>query len=96
MPVTASDPSALPVDTSDFEELRSTHKIYVDKTAYIAKFAVRKGPFFLSRPRRFGKSLLVSALKSMFEHGLEYFQGLALEKLWQDKTYKVLYLDFPV
>lgn len=94
MSLPAFNPDALPVSYSDFEQLRAEHKIYADKTALIFKFARQRASFFLSRPRRFGKSLLASTLKSLFEHGLQYFQGLAIENLWQDQTYKVLYLDF--
>lgn len=50
---------------------------------------------FISRPRRFSKSLLVSTLESLFKFGTKDFKGLAIEKLWQDpKTYKVVHLDF--
>ena len=49
---------------------------------------------FLSRPRRFGKSLLVSTFESLFRYGLRDFEGLAIEPLWSDRTYRVLRLDF--
>lgn len=52
---------------------------------------------FLARPRRFGKSLLVSTLETLFGRGLEDFQGLKIEKLWKEpKQYKVVRLDFSV
>lgn len=88
------DTKYLPVTVADFEELREYNKIYVDKTDLIYEFARDSYPCFLSRPRRFGKSLLLSTLKSLFEHGLEYFNGLKIKELWEDKTYPVLYLDF--
>ena len=81
-------------DTTDFGELIDNNCIYVDKTAIINQFASKKGPFFISRPRRFGKSTLINTLHELFSHGLEKFNGLKIEPLWKDKTYKVLHLDF--
>ncbi len=85
---------ALPLGTSDFEVLRDADQIYVDKTDLIYKLASPRQKIFLTRPRRFGKSLLVSTLASLFKNGLKHFTGLAIEKLWQDKTYNVIELDF--
>ena len=85
----------LPLGVSDFAGLRQDGLIYVDKTEMIARMAAtRKGKFFLARPRRFGKSLLVSTFESLFKYGLKDFQGLAIEKQWDDKTYDVVRLDF--
>ena len=81
-------------DTTDFGELIDNNCIYVDKTAIINQFASKKGPFFISRPRRFGKSTLINTLHELFAHGIEKFKGLVIEPLWKDKTYKVLHLDF--
>ena len=83
-------------DTTDFGELIDNNCIYVDKTAIINQFASKKGPFFISRPRRFGKSTLINTLHELFSHGTEKFKGLEIEPLWKDKTYKVLHLDFSV
>ena len=83
-------------DTTDFGELIDNNCIYVDKTAIINQFASKKGPFFISRPRRFGKSTLINTLHELFAHGTEKFKGLKIEPLWKDKTYKVLHLDFSV
>ena len=83
-------------DTTDFGELIDNNCIYVDKTAIINQFASKKGPFFISRPRRFGKSTLINTLHELFAHDLEKFKGLKIEPLWKDKTYKVLHLDFSV
>ena len=83
-------------DTTDFGELIDNNCIYFDKTAIINQFASKKGPFFISRPRRFGKSTLINTLHELFAHGLEKFKGLKIEPLWKDKTYKVLHLDFSV
>ncbi|MEE1340157.1 MAG: AAA family ATPase, partial [Succinivibrionaceae bacterium] len=79
----------LPIDSSDFEDLRKKNKIYVDKTDLIFEFTQNDAPIFLSRPRRFGKSLLTTTIKSLFEHGLEYFEDLKISKLWNDSTYPV-------
>ncbi len=69
--------------------------VYVDKTAYVYKLAHTKGKnFFLSRPRRFGKSLLVSTLQAYFEGRRELFRGLAIEQLEKEWTrYPVIRLD---
>ena len=69
--------------------------VYVDKTAYVYKLAHSEGiNFFLSRPRRFGKSLLVSTLEAFFEGRKELFKGLAIEKLETEWTqYPVIRLD---
>ena len=84
----------LPLGNTGFSTLRNCNQIYVDKTELIYRLASRTGQFFLTRPRRFGKSLLISTFESLFAHGLRDFQGLAIEKLWKDKPYKVLHLDF--
>lgn len=85
----------LPLGTSDFAALRARDQIYVDKTDLIAQLALRPEKFFLSRPRRFGKSLLVSTFEALFKYGLKDFKGLAIEHLWTEKrTYSVVRLDF--
>ncbi len=84
----------LPLGRSTFSVLRQRNCIYVDKTAMIYRLASNDAKIFLSRPRRFGKSLLLSTFKSLFRHGLRDFRGLSIEKLWNDRTYTVLHLDF--
>ena len=84
----------LPLGLTDFSNIREKNKIYVDKTSLIAKIAEYDTAIFFSRPRRFGKSLLISTLSSLFAHGLEYFHGLAIENIWEDKIYQVIRLDF--
>jgi len=84
----------LPLGRSVFSSLRQAKFIYVDKTEMICRLAKDGARFFLARPRRFGKSLLLSTFESLFRYGLRDFKGLAIEKLWKDKTYKVLHLDF--
>lgn len=86
--------SPLPLWLSDFVALRKAGRIYVDKTEPIARLARIEGGFFLARPRRFGKSVLISTLETLFRDGLEHFQGLYIEKAWKDKTYRVVRMDF--
>ena len=68
-------------DTSSFAEMREQGCVYVDKTAYFHRLATIPGArrFFLARPRRFGKSLMISTFKAMFEGRRELFKGLAIE-----------------
>jgi len=84
----------LPFRTSDFEALRLDGQIYIDKTDFIFDLASERGKIFLSRPRRFGKSLLVSTFETLFRDGLKYFDGLKIAEKWKDKTYDVVKLDF--
>ena len=84
----------LPLGTSSFSTLRENNEIYVDKTSMIYEMARLRGKYFITRPRRFGKSLLVSTFESLFLHGTRDFKGLAIENLWDDKTYAVVRLDF--
>ena len=84
----------LPLGRSGFPALREENDIYVDKTDLIYRLAKDSGKVLLTRPRRFGKSLLVSTLETLFANGLRDFRGLAIEKLWNDKTYQVVHLDF--
>ncbi len=70
----------LPKGQSSFAALRASNCVYVDKTATIAELAKNERFVFLSRPRRFGKSLLLSTFASLFEYGLRDFKGLAIEK----------------
>ena len=82
-----------PVGIQDFEKLRMKGAIYVDKTDLIVKL-VQKDYVFLSRPRRFGKSLLSSTLKYYFQGRKDLFQGLAIEQLEQEWVeYPVLHFD---
>ena len=84
-----------PIGIQTFERIRHEGKLYIDKTEYIYRMTHTNGTyFFLGRPRRFGKSLLVSTLQSYFEGKKELFKGLAIEKLekeWQE--YPVLHFD---
>jgi len=87
----------LPIGIQDFEKLRKDNCLYVDKTHFVYQLAQTSSPYFLGRPRRFGKSLFLSTLKAYFEGKKELFEGLKiaeLEKEWI--KYPVFYLDFNV
>lgn len=71
----------MPIGIQDFEDLRRRGCVYVDKTAYVYNLAREGKAYFLSRPRRFGKSLLLSTMEAYFLGKKELFRGLALEKL---------------
>ena len=84
-----------PIGIQTFEEIRKNDFFYIDKTEYVYRMTHTNGKyFFLSRPRRFGKSLLVSTFLSYFEGKKELFEGLAIEKLEKEWTeYPVLHFD---
>ncbi len=84
-----------PIGIQTFEEIINRDLLYIDKTEYIYRMAHSGGKhFFLGRPRRFGKSLLVSTMQSYFEGKKELFEGLAIEKLEKEWTeYPVLHFD---
>ena len=84
-----------PIGIQTFERIRKEDKFYVDKTEYVYRMTHTDGTyFFLSRPRRFGKSLLVSTFQSYFEGKKELFEGLAIENLETEwKEYPVLHFD---
>ena len=86
----------LPLGTSGCAALRSEGQIYVDKTALVYEIASKRQKFFLSRPRRFGKSLLISTFESLFQVWSQGFQ-----RIWQLRNFgkipeltKVVRLDF--
>ena len=83
-------------DIYSFRELRENGFTYVDKTAMLlplCDMSIGK-QFFLARPRRFGKSLLVSTLHCLFEGRRDLFKGLAIEPKWDwSKTWPVIHLD---
>ena len=86
---------AYPIGIQTFEEVRKNDYLYVDKTEYIYRMTHSNGKYyFLGRPRRFGKSLLVSTFQSYFEGRKDLFKGLAMEKLEKEWTeYPVLHFD---
>ena len=83
--------------SSDFSDLRKENVIYVDKTAYIHRLISdeENKVLFISRPRRFGKSLTISALKALFEGRRDLFRGLAIDKSdWTWQTHPVIHFRF--
>lgn len=87
-------PMLYPLGIQTFSEIRNRNMLYVDKTAYVYRLASSGKFFFLSRPRRFGKSLLVSTFQSYFEGKKELFKGLAIEQLEHEwNEYPVLHFD---
>ncbi len=72
----------LPIGCADFEDIREDQYYYVDKTDLIYKLIKTGKNYFLSRPRRFGKSLLISTLQCLFEGKKDLFKGLYIEDKW--------------
>lgn len=84
-----------PIGIQNFGDLRNNSNVYVDKTESIYRLANTNKVYFLSRPRRFGKSLLISTLDAYFRGKKELFQGLAMERLEKEwNVYPVLHMDF--
>ena len=96
----------LPIGVQSFKVLRNDRYLYVDKTEYLFRLVQSGRVYFLSRPRRFGKSLFLSTLAAYFFGQKELFKGLYLEKAEEEQAefeqraaweaYPVLYLDFNV
>ncbi len=85
----------LPIGIQDFSELRTGAYLYVDKTEYIHELVSRGKYYFFSRPRRFGKSLLVSTMKELFSGNKELFRGLWIEDKWDwEKTNPIVHIPF--
>ena len=83
-----------PIGLQNFEKIRKGGYLYVDKTSLIYKLATSGTYYFLSRPRRFGKSLLLSTMEAYFKGKRELFKGLAIEQLEKEwAEYPVLHLD---
>ena len=88
----------LPVGIQDFEKIIKSGNLYIDKTEFIYRLVHTEVPYFLSRPRRFGKSLLLSTMKAYWEGKKELFKGLKIEELEKNNPdawikYPVFYLD---
>lgn len=84
----------LPIGIQTFEKIRCGGYVYVDKTPLVWQLASKSTPYFLSRPRRFGKSLLLSTFEAYFQGKKELFEGLAIEKMETEwEKYPVLHLD---
>ena len=89
--------NSLPLGVQDFEKLRNEGSVYVDKTEWIYKLVQPYlGLYFLSRPRRFGKTLLLSTLTCLFEGKRELFKGLWIDSHgdWDWKPHPVVSIDF--
>ena len=87
----------LPIGIQTFENIRSKTEnfIYVDKTDFVYEIAQNTGSYFLSRPRRFGKSLFLNTLKSLFEGKKELFEGLYIYDKWDwSRTFPVIHFSF--
>ena len=99
-------PRKLPIGIQSFKDLREKSFLYVDKTEYLFQLVNSSKVYFLSRPRRFGKSLFLSTLAAYFLGQKELFTGLYLEKAEEDQAvqenraaweaYPVMYLDFNI
>ena len=90
-----SAPLKLPLGIQTFRTIREDGHYYVDKTADIGRLLERGSRYFLSRPRRFGKSLLVDTIKELFEGSEELFRGLAVHDRWDwSERHPVVKLDF--
>ena len=86
-----------PIGIQNFESLRKDGYFYIDKTALVYQLVKTGRYYFLSRPRRFGKSLLISTLEAYFQGKKELFTGLAIEKLEKDWIqYPILHLDLNI
>lgn len=84
----------LPLGEPDFTKLRESNGLYVDKTRQIYEMIQFSSYLFLSRPRRFGKSLIVSTLEALYAGKKELFEGLWIEDKWDWEAYPVIRLDF--
>ena len=86
-----------PIGIQSFEKIRRNRYFYIDKTALIYRLVKTGSYYFLSRPRRFGKSLLISTLEAYFSGVRALFEGLALEQLEKEwKKHPVLHLDLNI
>ncbi|MDR3290929.1 MAG: ATP-binding protein [Methanobrevibacter sp.] len=91
----SSQVKKLPIGIDDFTTLRSNNYIYVDKTKYIYELFDPGKKYFLSRPRRFGKTLLISTLEELFKGNKDLFKGLFIYNKWDwNKEHPVIKLDF--
>ena len=86
-----------PIGIQNFEKIRKGGYCYIDKTAWIYQMVKTGSYYFLSRPRRFGKSLLLSTLEAYFQGKKGLFEGLAIEKLEKDWVKRpVLHIDLNI
>ena len=84
-----------PIGIQTFSKIREENKLYVDKTKQVYQLTKESGYYFLARPRRFGKSLLISTLNSLYSGRRELFKGLWIEDKWDwSKKNPVIYIPF--
>ena len=83
-----------PLGHQDFQKIINAGYRYVDKTQYASTLAQQGGYYFLSRPRRFGKSLFISTLETLFSGKKEFFKGLYLYDKWQFEAYPIIKISF--
>ncbi|WP_287642506.1 ATP-binding protein [Butyricimonas sp.] len=89
-----SFPRKMPIGIQSFEKLRRENYVYIDKTEIMYRLVSTSNPYFLSRPRRFGKSLMLSTMEAYFLGKRDLFKGLAIERLETEwNTHAVLHLD---
>lgn len=86
----------LPIGIQSFEKIRQDGYLYIDKTTYIARLLEGSNVYFLSRPRRFGKSLFVSTLEAYFRGQKELFDGLAIADYESEKSADQQWIEYPV
>ncbi|MEY4134459.1 MAG: hypothetical protein RL386_809, partial [Bacteroidota bacterium] len=88
-------PKKLPLGLQDFRKIIENGFLYVDKTQYLYHIASHQGAYFLSRPRRFGKSITISTLHELFNGSKELFKGLWIEDKWDwNKKHPILRISF--
>ena len=86
---------SLPIGINDFRDIIKGNFVYVDKTKYIYELVKsEKGIYFLSRPRRFGKSLLLSTVGCLFRGEKELFEGTWIYDKWDWEEYPVIHISF--
>lgn len=91
----ANQRKKLPIGIQNFQKIREENCYYVDKTGFILDLVQRGSYYFLSRPRRFGKSLLLDTMQELFEGNFKLFEGLAAENQWDwTKKYPVIRISF--
>ena len=91
----AQTSKTLQVGITEFSKFQTRNFVYVDKTDLIGVLATQySDQVLLTRPRRFGKTLLTNTLRTLFQEGFKQFKGLKIEKLWHEQTYDVVQLDF--
>lgn len=86
----------LPIGIQSFEKLRREGYLYIDKTMYIGSLLEGGSVYFLSRPRRFGKSLLVSTMEAYFQGKKDLFAGLAISDYEAMKSEEQQWISYPV